>query len=122
MHKRTPAIFVVDDDLSVRRAPHRFLFAFRSASNRRITRTTGPGTFATPRSQFVTVTGWTPRLAVLVFGVVVLGALILLGVGWDAGRRVRRECEAIARELQATGEHQYDVGHCLAARLLNGGA
>ena len=59
---------------------------------------------------------------VLIFGVVVLGGLILLGVGWDAGRRARRECEAIARERQATGEGQYDVKHCLAARLLNGGA
>ena len=63
------------------------------------------------------------RLKVLVFGVVVLGGLlILLGVGWNAGRQARRECEAIARELQATGEGQYDVKHCLAARLLNGGA
>jgi Zn-dependent membrane protease YugP len=33
------------------------------------------------------------RLKVLVFGVVVLGGLILLSVGWDAGRRARRECE-----------------------------
>jgi len=59
---------------------------------------------------------------VLVFGVVVLGGLIMLGVGWNAGRQARRECETIARELQATGEHEYDVQRCLAARLLNGGA
>ena len=62
-----------------------------------------------------------PKVA-LVFGVVVLGGLIMLGVGWNAGRQARRECEAIARELQVSGEHQYDVKHCLAARLLNGGA
>ncbi len=59
---------------------------------------------------------------VLVFGVVVVGGLIMLGVGWDTGRRARRECEAIARERQATGERQYDVKDCLAARLLSGGA
>jgi hypothetical protein len=59
---------------------------------------------------------------VLVFGVVVLGGLIMFGVGWNAGRQARRECEAIARERQATGEHHYDVTHCLAARLLSGGA
>ena len=59
---------------------------------------------------------------VLVFGVVVLGGLIMLGVGWNAGRQARLECEAIARDLQTTGEHQYDVKHCLAARLLNRGA
>ncbi len=61
---------------------------------------------------------------VLVFGVVVLGGggLIMLGMGWNAGRQARRECEAIARERQATGERQYEVKHCLAARLLNGGA
>jgi hypothetical protein len=62
------------------------------------------------------------RLKVLVFGVVVLGGLILLSVGWDAGRRARRECEGVARERQATGERQYDVKDCLAARLLSGGA
>ena len=45
-----------------------------------------------------------------------------MSVGWNAGRQARRECEAIARELQATGERQYDVQHCLAARLLNRGA
>jgi hypothetical protein len=54
---------------------------------------------------------------VLVFGVVVLGGLIMLGMGWNAGRQARRE--AIARERQATGERQYEVKHCLAARLLN---
>ena len=59
---------------------------------------------------------------VLVLGVVVLSGLIMLGVGWDTGRQARRECEPIARELQATGEGQYDVKRCLAARLLNGGA
>jgi len=59
---------------------------------------------------------------VLIFGVGVLGGLIMLGVGWDTGRQARRECEAIARERQATGERQYEVKHCLAARLLNGGA
>jgi hypothetical protein len=59
---------------------------------------------------------------VLIFGVGVLGGVIMLGVGWHAGRQARRECEAIARELQATGEGQYDVKRCLAARLLNGGA
>jgi hypothetical protein len=62
------------------------------------------------------------RLPVLVFAVVVLGGLILLGVGWNAGRQARRECKAIARERQATGARQYDVKQCLAARLLNGGA
>ncbi len=40
---------------------------------------------------------------VLVFGVVVLGGVIMLGMGWNAGRQARRECEAIARERQATG-------------------
>jgi hypothetical protein len=59
---------------------------------------------------------------VLVFGAVVLGGLIMLGAAWNVGRQVRRECEALPRERQATGEHQYDVKHCLAARLLNGGA
>jgi hypothetical protein len=59
---------------------------------------------------------------ILIFGVGALGGLIMLGVGWDAGRQARRGCEAIARELQATGEGLYDVKHCLAARLLNGGA
>jgi len=63
------------------------------------------------------------RLKVLVFGVVVLGGLLILfGGGWNAGRQARRECEAMARERQATGERQYDVKHCLAARLLSGGA
>jgi hypothetical protein len=62
------------------------------------------------------------RLKVLVFGVVVVAVLIVLGVGWVTGRRVWRECEAIARERQATGERQYDVKDCLAARLLSGGA
>jgi hypothetical protein len=46
----------------------------------------------------------------------------VLGVGWVTGRRAWRECEAIARERQATGERQYDVKDCLAARLLSGGA
>ena len=50
------------------------------------------------------------RLKVLVFGVVVLGGLlILLGVGWNAGRQARRECEAIARERQATGSVSHDT-------------
>jgi F0F1-type ATP synthase membrane subunit c/vacuolar-type H+-ATPase subunit K len=46
---------------------------------------------------------------ILIFGVGALGGLIMLGVGWDAGRQARRGCEAIARELQATGEGLYDV-------------
>ena len=63
------------------------------------------------------------RLKVLVFGAVVLGGLLILfGVGWNGGRQARRECEAMARERQATGERQYDVQYCLAARLLSGGA
>ena len=63
------------------------------------------------------------RLKVLVFGVVVLGGLLILfGGGWNAGRQARRECEAMARERQATGERQYDVKDCLTARLLSGGA
>jgi hypothetical protein len=62
------------------------------------------------------------RPKVLVFGVVVGGGLIMLGVGWDVGRQARRECESIARERQAMGERQYDVKQCVAARLLRGGA
>jgi F0F1-type ATP synthase membrane subunit c/vacuolar-type H+-ATPase subunit K len=62
------------------------------------------------------------RLKVLVFGLVVLGGLIMLGVGWHVGRQARRACESIARERAAAGEHQYDLRACLAARLLNGGA
>ncbi len=62
------------------------------------------------------------RLKVLVFGVVVVAMLIVLGVGWVTGRQARRACEAMARERQATGESQYDVKDCLAARLLSGGA
>jgi len=55
----------------------------------------------------------------VVFGVVVLGGLIL---GWDVGRQARRACQSIAREQRATGELLYDVSACLAARLLSGGA
>jgi F0F1-type ATP synthase membrane subunit c/vacuolar-type H+-ATPase subunit K len=62
------------------------------------------------------------RLKVLVFGVVVLGGLIMLGVGWHVGRQARRACESVAREQPATGERQYAVKQCLAARLLSGGA
>jgi len=62
------------------------------------------------------------RLKVLVFGVVVGGGMIMLGAGWDVGRQARRACESAARERPATGERQYAVEHCLAARLLNGGA
>jgi hypothetical protein len=119
MPKPTPTIPVVDDELSVRRAPYRFFSVVGSASNRRITRTPGPGTVATPRSQLVAVPRWPPRLAVVVFGVVVLGGLIL---GWDVGRQARRACRSIAREQQATGDLRYDVTACLAARLLSGGA
>jgi hypothetical protein len=119
MPKPTPTIPVVDDELSVRRAPDRFSSVVGSASNRRITRTTGPGTVATPRPQLVTVPRWPPRLAIVVFGVVVLGGLIL---GWDVGRQARRACQSIAREQRATGELLYDVSACLAARLLSGGA
>jgi hypothetical protein len=62
------------------------------------------------------------RLKVLVFGVVVGGGMIMLGAGWDVGRQARRACESAARERPATGERQYAVKQCLAARLLSGGA
>ena len=62
------------------------------------------------------------RLKVLGYGVVVLGGLIMLGLGWDVGRQARRACESAARERPATGERQSAVKQCLAARLLSGGA
>jgi hypothetical protein len=119
MPRPAPLIPVVDEERSVRRAPSRFFFVFRSASNQRRPRTTSPGTAATPRLQLVTATRWPPRLAILVFSVVVLGGLVL---GWEVGRQARRACESIARERHAPGERQDDVTACLAARLLSGGA
>jgi hypothetical protein len=62
------------------------------------------------------------RLKVLVFGMIAAGGLIMFGVGWDVGQQARRACESVARERPATGERQYVVKQCLAARLLSGGA